>query len=152
MEIINLSFLCLFLYVFSITSFFTKIISFIFFSSLVSVFINLEKFKNSTNPFSKIIYLTFSFLIFIFNSFILILNKVKKLNFIKYIILCVNNLNRSYIEGRNYIFFSFVNLISNSYKKIKSDMKKESETKKTTTFKDDNDMFDFLDNLENKND
>ena len=76
---------------------------------------------------------------------------VKKFSFVKYLILCITNLNKYYIEGRNYLFFSSVNLISNSYSKFKSDIKKESKNKNTSTFKDDNDMFDFLDNLEKKN-
>lgn len=151
MEIINLFITCLFLYVFSITSFLTKILSFIFLSSTVSIFLNLENFKDSNDYFSKIIYFTFSYLKLLFKYLINIYNMVKKFSFVKYLILCITNLNKYYIEGRNYLFFSSVNLISNSYSKFKSDIKKESKNKNTSTFKDDNDMFDFLDNLEKKN-
>ena len=157
MELINLLFLCLSLYIFTITSFLTKILIFIVLSFLISIFLNLENYKNSNNLFLKIIYVSFSFFIFLVNNFISLIKQVMELNTVKYFVCLINNLNKSYIEGRNYLFFSIVNNVSNSYKKMKlniNDEKKmiEENYNKKKIFNNDNEMFDFLDNLDVKKD
>ena len=157
MELLNLLFYCFCFYFITSVNFYTKVSCFIFFSLISSCFLNMNNIKNSDNIFSKYLYLLLKSSIDLKNILINFCSYLSTFKIIKVMIYYVKLLDKSYIDGRKYLFLKLTNklkmptnnnLVKMKKKKIKNKEKnKENRKNDEKVFKNKDEMNNFLDNL-----
>ena len=147
MEILNFLFLFNLVYIFYYTTFISKMIYFFIISMIISIVTERENLKNSNNYFAILItYIldTFSYIInlliqsYLFKVF---MNYLKKLNY--FFVLGRNSLLNFLVNSTKNIFLLENNHFNNHCNKL--EFKKNKKV-----FDNDEDMMDFLDDLDIK--
>lgn len=157
MELLNLLFYCFCFYFITSVNFYTKVSCFIFFSLISSCFINMNNIKNSDNIFSKYLYLLLKSSIDLKNILINFCSYIATFKIIQVTIYYVKLLDKSYIDGRKYLFLKLTsklkmpsnnNFVKMKKKKInKKEKNKENRNNDEKVFKNKDEMNNFLDNL-----
>ena len=153
MELLKLLFYCFCFYFITTVNFYTKVSCFICFSLLSSCFLNMNNIKNSDNIFSKYLYLLLKSSINFKNILVNFCYYLSTFKFIKVMIYYVKLLDKSYIDGRKYLFLKLTsklsmpsnnNFVETKKKKAKMKDKKKNDGK---VFKSKDEMNNFLDTL-----
>ena len=160
MILLNLLFYCFCFYFITTVNFYTKVSCFIFFSLLSSCFLNMNNIKNSDNIFSKYLYLLLKSSINLKNILVNFCYYLSTFKFIKVMIYYVKLLDKSYIDGRKYLFLKLTSKLkipsNNNFVKTKMNKDKKNKDKKNKDKKNKNDgkvfkskdeMNNFLDTL-----
>tara|TARA_E500000178_G_C16729745_1_gene620991 strand:+ start:99 stop:563 length:465 start_codon:yes stop_codon:yes gene_type:complete len=150
MELFKLLLIINIYYLFSYFDFYTKTMLFFGLSIFSSFIFNIFKTKNNGNKYQR---LTYKYLVntknIICSSFIYL----SETYIGNYIYLYLKILNDSYVEGRTFIFYNLINLMS-SKKEInkKVNKNKNKVNMKENVFENDKDMMSFLDKIDNSED
>ena len=148
MEILNLfGLFFLFYFIFSI-GFLNKILLFVSFCSLTNCYINRNEMAKSSNIFVNLIGKTICFGSNCFDIFYEFFKKMEKTDMYKYLYNILYQLNKYYLEGRNVLIINFKNKINEMIEKNRINTNNNNE--KNKIFKNDNDMFDFLNDLDSE--
>jgi len=162
MEILNLIYFNLFVYILFTTTFYTKLLSFILIFLFFSIYLNLDKIKNSDNIIFYSVYLIFNFLGNIFCLIILFFNYLEKTRIYSFFYILLNNINGFYLQSRNFLFnflmryFNYKYNINFSESRFDKKIKKIKKVKKvkdnknnniSPVFNSDKEMLNFLDNI-----
>ena len=143
MEILNLFCLLLFLYFIFSISLFNKICLFISLCSLTNCYIKRLELSKSNNIFISTFGKIICFGDDIFDIFYDLLKKIEETNMYKFFYEVLFQFNKYYIEGRNFLIKKLKNKMNNIIEK--NNLKNNNKT-----FKNDNDMFDFLNELDSE--
>jgi hypothetical protein len=141
MEVLNLFCLLLFLYFIFSISLFNKICLFISLCSLTNCYIKRLELSKSNNIFVSTFGKMICFGEYIFDIFYDFLKKIEKTNMYIFFYEVLFQFNKYYIEGRNFLI--------NELKK-RMNLINEKKNLNNNTFKNDNDMFDFLNELDSE--
>lgn len=153
MELLNLFFYCFCFYFITTFNFYTKVSCFIFFSLLSSCYLNMNNLKNSDNIFSKYLYLILKFSIDLKNVLVNFFHYLATFKLVKIMIYYIKQLDKSYIDGRKYLFLrltSKLKMPSNNIIKTKKKKEKKLKEKKKNddkVFKNEDEMNIFLESL-----
>ena len=149
MEILNLFGLFFFFYFIFSISFLNKILLFISFCSLINCYINKNEMAKSSNMFVNLIGKTICFGSYCFDIFYKNVKKIEKTDMYKYLYNILYQFNKYYIEGRNVLIINFKKKMNDMIEKNKFNSN-DDINKKNKIFKNDNDMFDFLNELDSE--
>lgn len=149
MEILNLFGLFFFFYFIFSISFLNKILLFISFCSLINCYINKNEMAKSSNMFVNLFGKTICFGSYCFDIFYKNVKKIEKTDMYKYLYNILYQFNKYYIEGRNVLIINFKKKMNDMIEKNKFNSN-DDINKKNKIFKNDNDMFDFLNELDSE--
>jgi len=142
MEILNLLGLFFFFYFIHSISFLNKILLFISLCSLTNCYIKRFELSKSSNIIACSIGNIICFGDKIFDIFYNLVKKIENTNIYKLFYNMLLQLNNYYIEGRGYLIGKVKSKIDNMIERKNKNPNK--------TFKNDNDMFDFLNELDSE--
>ena len=148
MEILNLFGLFFFFYFIFSISFFNKICLFVSLCSLTNCYINRVDMSNSSNLF---VYLIGKIICFGSNCFDILfdfIKKIEKTDIYGYLYNILYQLNKYYVEGKIVLINNFKNKMNNMMKK--NSIIKNDDNKRKKIFKNEDDMFDFLNELDSE--
>jgi len=151
MELINFLFIIFSVYMFITTSILTKLF-FVFVTSLsLSFYRERENLKDSNNILLLTIYYLISFVSYCFNCCLNLYEIGKDYKIVLFLRDGVEYLNYMFVSGRNDLFYHISNKVSNVFVPPKKRKIKKLENKKKV-FDNDDDMMDFLEDLDSKKD
>jgi hypothetical protein len=153
MEIFNLFLYYLVYYFITSVSFYNKILFFISFSIIISCFNNIDNMKNSDNLFINLLFLILSSIKNCFMYFKKLFFSIMKLKLVKILLNYLKIVDKCYIDGKNYILLKITSRFNTSSIKPNIKKKKKKKIKNEScddVFKNDSEMYDFLDKLKKK--